>query len=74
LADKARSLYKTAGETAVAPLIFEAMLLGAAANIHLDKSDLLNEATKLFEVDVKALRANVERAGQKRTEKNTKAE
>jgi ParB family transcriptional regulator, chromosome partitioning protein len=74
LADKARSLYKTAGETAVAPLIFEAMLLGAAANIHLDKSDLLSEATKLCEVDVKALRANVARAGQNRTEKNTKAE
>jgi hypothetical protein len=50
------------------------MLLSAAANIHLDKSDLLSEATKLYEVDVKALRANVARAGQKRTEKNTKAE
>jgi hypothetical protein len=71
--EKARDLYKTAGAGELVRLIFEAMLVGLAANVHADKSDdLLTEAATLYEVDMKALRAAVERDEKKKAEKKTK--
>ena len=62
LAEKARSLYKTAEGAALAALIFEAMLLALAANTTESKDDLLADAAKLYKVDVRALRKETEKA------------
>ena len=71
--EKARCFYKTVGAAELARLLFEAMLIGSAANNHADKgNDLLTDAATLYEVDMKALRAAVERDEKKRAEKKTK--
>jgi len=62
LAEKARSLHKTADGTALAALIFEAMLLAAAASSTETKEDLLTASARLYKVDVRALRAAVAKA------------
>jgi len=73
--EKARNLYKSVGAGELARLILEAILVGSAANVHADKSDdLLSEAATLYEVDVKALQATIEKAEKKKAEKNAKAQ
>jgi ParB family transcriptional regulator, chromosome partitioning protein len=62
LAEKARSLHKTADGTALAALIFEAMLLEAAASSTETKEDLLTASARLYKVDVRALRTAVAKA------------
>ncbi len=72
--EKARNLYKTAGPSELARLIFEAMLVGSAANGHPGKNDdLLSEAAKLYEIDVKALRVSIEKAEKKKPRKTKRA-
>jgi len=71
--EKARGFYKTAGDPA--RLIFEAMLIGSAANQHANKEDdLLADASALYGVDTKALRAAVEKEEEKKMEKKAKAQ
>jgi ParB family chromosome partitioning protein len=68
--EKARYLYKTTEATELARLLFEAMLVGSAANFHADKeNDLLTDVATLYEVDRKALRAAVEKDARKKAER-----
>jgi len=62
LADKARSLCKATDGAALAALVWEAMLLALAASTTETKDDLLIHAAKLYNVDVKALRRETEKA------------
>jgi ParB family chromosome partitioning protein len=62
LAEKARSLYKTADGAALAALIFEGVLLAPAGNSAETKDDPLADAAKLYKVDVKGLRSAVVKA------------
>jgi ParB family chromosome partitioning protein len=73
LAEKARSLSKAINGPALAALIFEAMLLGAAGNTTETKDDLLSDAAKLCKVDVKALRNAVAKEEKERSEKQKTA-
>jgi ParB family transcriptional regulator, chromosome partitioning protein len=63
MAEKARTLYKKADAAALAVLIFEAMLLGAAGSgtAHKD-DDPLADAVRLYKVDAKALRTTIAKA------------
>ncbi len=71
--EKARNLYRTAGAGELARLIFEAMLVGSAANVHTDKSDdLLTQTATLYEVDIKAIRATIEKGEKRKAGKNAK--
>ncbi len=73
--EKARGLYKATATVELARLIFEAVLIGSMANIHTDKeNDLLADAAELYDVDIKAVRAAVEKEEKKRTEKKAKSE
>ncbi|MGC2285449.1 MAG: hypothetical protein WA542_09380 [Candidatus Acidiferrum sp.] len=56
LADKARSLYKTASRGALPVLLFEAILLAPTGNTTETEDDPLGTAAKLYKVDVRALR------------------
>ncbi|HET8925259.1 MAG TPA: ParB/RepB/Spo0J family partition protein [Candidatus Acidoferrum sp.] len=67
LADKARSLYKTANGAPLAALVWEAMLLPLAANTTEAKDDLLSDAAKLYKLDVKALRKQIENTEKEKT-------
>lgn len=73
--EKARNLYKTAGAGELARLIFEAMLVGSAANVQTDKSDdLLTQTATLYEVDVKAIRTTIEKGGKRKAGRNAKTQ
>jgi ParB family chromosome partitioning protein len=69
LAEKARSLYKTANGAALAALVWEAMLLALAANATETKDALLVEAARLYKVDLKTLRSAVLKAEKEKEEK-----
>ena len=73
LAEKARSLHKTANGAALAALIFEAMLLAIAADSTETKEDLLTDSARLYKVDVKALRAAVAKAEKEKESKKKSA-
>ena len=73
--EKVHNLYKTAGAAELVRMIFEAMLVGSTANGPTDKSDdLLSQAAALYEVDVKALRATIDKADKKKAQKSAKAQ
>ena len=75
VAEKARGLYKVTATAELARLILEAILTGSAANIHADKeNDLLIAAAALYSVDMKGVRATVEKEEKKRTEGKKKSE
>jgi ParB family chromosome partitioning protein len=76
LAEKARSLYKTADGAALAALIFEAMLLASIGNAAETKDDSLTAAAALYKVDVKPLRRTALREKKERQpkRKDTKRE
>lgn len=67
LAEKARSISKNANGAALAALIWETMLLALAANTTETKDDLLSAAAKLYKVDAKALRTEIERVEKEKT-------
>jgi ParB family chromosome partitioning protein len=73
LAEKARSLHKTADATTLAFLIFEAMLLAAAASSTGTKDDLLAASARLYKVDVKTLRAAAAKAEKEKEAKKESA-
>jgi hypothetical protein len=59
-AEKARNLYRKAGATELAALVFEAMLVGPAGDATLQKEDdLLADAARLCKIEVKRLRTAV---------------
>lgn len=75
VAEKARGLYKTAGAGELARLVFEAVLVGSAANVHPDKgNDILTDAAAVYQVDTNAIRTTVENNEKRRTKKNGKPE
>jgi ParB family chromosome partitioning protein len=67
LAEKARSLYRTAEDGQIAALLFEAVLIGLAGNTSEAKDDLLVETAKLYKVDLKTLRKETARAEKEKT-------
>jgi ParB family transcriptional regulator, chromosome partitioning protein len=69
LAEKARSLHKTADGAALAALIFEAVLLAVAGSSTEAKDDLLTDSARLYKVDVKTLRSAVLKAEKEKEEK-----
>jgi len=69
LAEKANSLYKTANGSALAALVFEAILLGSAGRTSEPDNDPLIAAAKLYNVDVKTLRRKAEKAEKEKTTK-----
>jgi ParB family transcriptional regulator, chromosome partitioning protein len=74
MAEKARTLYKKADGTALAVLIFEAMLISSAGNASASKDDdPLADAASLYKVDTKALRAAVAKAEKEKAEKKDKS-
>lgn len=74
MAEKARTLYKTADAAALAVLIFEAMLISPAGNASANKDDdPLAAAANLYKVDTKALGAAVAKAENAKTAKKNKA-
>lgn len=73
LAEKARTLYKTANGATLAALVLEVMLLALAASTTETKDDLLADAAKLYKVDVKALRRQTERTEKEKTLKRKPA-
>lgn len=62
LAQKAHALYKTVSGTALAALVVEAMLLGVAGQTFQQEDDPLLDAARHYDVDVKALRRETEKA------------
>jgi len=69
LAEKARSLFNVTDGAALAALVWEAMLLALAAHATEAKDDLLTEAAKLYNVDVKALRRQTEKTEKEKDER-----
>jgi len=67
LAEKARSLYKTANGPALAALVFEAILLGVTVHTFESKDDLLTDAASLYDVKTKALRTEMGKAEKAKT-------
>lgn len=75
IVEKTRNLYKTTEDAELARLIFEAVLVGSAANIHKEKDDdLLADAAKLYGVDAKAIRAAVEKGEKRKVGNKTEAQ
>lgn len=66
-AEQARALYRKADASALAVLIFEAMLLGSAGQAEQSKDDdLLAAAATIYKIDAKALRAELLKSAKKK--------
>jgi ParB family transcriptional regulator, chromosome partitioning protein len=67
LADKARSISKTVDGPALAALVWETVLIALASQVTEAKDDLSIHASRLYNVDVEALRSETQRAEKEKT-------